>query len=80
MKNITITVDEEVARWARVWAAQRNTSLSRFVGELLRQRMIEEEGYESAMQRYRRRKPSPLKRAGRYPRRDELHARADLRR
>ena len=38
MKSITITVDEEVARWARVWAAQQNTSVSRLVGELLRQR------------------------------------------
>ena len=33
MKNVTITLDEEVARWARVMAAEQNTSVSRLVGE-----------------------------------------------
>lgn len=80
MKNITITVDEEVARWARVWAAQQNTSVSKIVGELLRQRMVEEKDYELAMRRYSRRKPVELKTSsGSYPKRDELHARTDLR-
>ena len=80
MKNVTITIDEEVARWARVWAAQQNTSVSRFVGELLRQRMTEEEDYELAMRRYGRRKPVELKAgSASYPKRDELHARTDLR-
>jgi hypothetical protein len=79
MKNITITVDEEVARWAKVWAAERNTSLSRLLGELLRQRMMEEKGYEQAMRQYLARKPVPLKTSGGYPGRNELHARADLR-
>ena len=80
MKNITITVDEEVARWARVWAAQQNTSVSRFVGDLLRQRMVEDGDYELAMRRYIRRKPMELKASSRsYPERDELHTRNDLR-
>ncbi len=75
MKNITITVDEEVARWARVWAAEQNTSVSRFVGDLLRRRMIEEQDYELAMRRYGRRKPVELKASSAsYPKRDELHA------
>jgi plasmid stability protein len=26
MKNVTINLDEEVARWARVWAARHDTS------------------------------------------------------
>ena len=80
VKNITITVDEEVAQWARIWAAQQNTSVSRFVGDLLLQRMIEEEDYELAMRRYSRRKPLALKASsGSHPKRDELHARTDLR-
>lgn len=81
MKNITITVPEEVAQWARVWAAQKNTSVSRLVGELLRQRMIEGQDYEVAMRRYARRKATELKASPRtsYPKRDELHARSDLR-
>jgi hypothetical protein len=39
MKNVTITLDEEVARWARICVAKQDTSLSRLVGELLREKM-----------------------------------------
>ena len=46
MKNVTITLDEEVARWARIMAAEQNTSVSRLVGELLREKMIEEQHYQ----------------------------------
>jgi hypothetical protein len=27
MKNVTITLDEEMARWARIMAAEQNTSV-----------------------------------------------------
>ena len=80
MRNVTITLDEEVARWARVRAAERNTSVSRLVGEMLRETMHREEEYGLAMQRYLGRAPTVLSEAGRgYPRRDELHERTDLR-
>jgi len=52
MKNVTITLEEDVARWARIRAAERDTSVSRFVGELLRERMVEERTYEAAMRDY----------------------------
>jgi hypothetical protein len=42
LKNVTITLDEDVARWARIWAAERDTSVSRLVGELLREKMLED--------------------------------------
>jgi hypothetical protein len=35
MKNVTITLDEETARWARVEAAKAGKSLSRWIGERL---------------------------------------------
>lgn len=75
MKNITTTVEDEVARWARVWAARSETSLSRLVSERLRCRMREDQGYEQAMQRYLAVQPTPLKAGGRYPKREELHER-----
>lgn len=79
-KNVTITLEEEVARWARVRAAERNTSVSRLVGELLREFMLEEESYDSAMRQYLSREPAPLRQPGSgYPKRDELHDRQDLR-
>lgn len=80
MKNVTITLDEEVARWARIRAAERNTSVSRLVGELLRQQMKDEQGYDAAMKRYLSRKPKRLKeREGSYPTREEIHDRGGLR-
>ncbi len=75
MKNVTITLDEDVARWARVWAARNDTSVSRLLGELLRERMLREEGYEAAMQQYLSVAPRPLKEGGRYPARVEIHER-----
>lgn len=80
MKNVTITLDEKIAAWARQNAAHRNISLSRFVGELLEKTMRESREYESAMREYLSRKPSPLKRPrARYPARDKLHERGCLR-
>ena len=37
MKNVTITLDEELARWARIEAARQTKSLSRLIAELLEQ-------------------------------------------
>lgn len=76
MKNVTITVDEKVARWARVWAAEKDTSLSRIVGDMLRERMEAEDGYGAAMRRALKREPVLLKEPGeRYPARESLHDR-----
>ena len=49
MKNMTITMDDGVAEWARLEAARRNTSVSRLVGELLAEKMRHDDAYERAM-------------------------------
>jgi plasmid stability protein len=79
MRNITISLDEKVARWVRVWAAEHDTSVSRFVGDLLQARMESEQSYQRAMKAFLARRPRELKTQGRYPSRDELHERAVLR-
>ena len=80
MKNVTVTLEEEVARWARIRAAERDTSLSRYLGELLRDQMREEERYEDAMSEYLSRPPTPLKKAHTsYPGREETHDRTGVR-
>lgn len=80
MKNVTITLDEETAAWARVHAARLNMSVSRMVGELLQRNMREHGEYDRAMRRFLARKPVQLKPAGaRYASRDELHDRQRLR-
>ncbi len=80
MKNVTITLDEDVARWARIRAAELDTSVSRMLGELLREQMSREVTYATEMQRYLVREPQRLSTPGdRYPSRAELHERSDLR-
>jgi len=78
LRNITITLEENVARWARLEAARKETSVSRLLGEILKQAMLEEDGYQRAMRRALARKPF-LKTDGRYLSREEVHDRANLR-
>ena len=81
MKNVTITLDEETAAWARVHAAERGMSVSRLVGEMLGQHMREVRDYDAAMRRFMAKRPVMLRRAGeRFPTRDELYDRPVLRR
>jgi hypothetical protein len=49
MKNITITMDEDVAEWVRIEAAKRNASISRLIGEWVAEKMRQEDAYEQAM-------------------------------
>jgi hypothetical protein len=80
MKNVTITLDEEVARWARIMAAKENTSVSRLVGEMLREKMLEEQNYQIAMQLYLSQSPKVLKSQGeKLPGREALYDRKGLR-
>jgi hypothetical protein len=78
LRNITVTLEEHVARWARLEAAGKDTSVSRLLGEILKQAMLEEDGYQLAMRRALARKPF-LKTDGRYLSRKEVHDRANLR-
>jgi hypothetical protein len=74
IKNITITLDDETATWARVRAAEQNKSLSRYLGELLNDTMRETHAYQDAMQRYLSRQPARLSEGTqRYPARDDLY-------
>jgi hypothetical protein len=78
LRNVTVTLEEDVARWARVEAARRDTSVSRLLGELLKERMSAQEGYARAMRRALGRKPF-LHGGGSYLTREEVHDRARLR-
>jgi len=54
LKNITITVSEEVARWARRKAAEENTSVSRLVGCMLENQMRISDDYWRAYRRWKK--------------------------
>jgi hypothetical protein len=77
VKNVTVTLDEETARWARVEAARRDVSLSSLLRDLLREHMGGRESYSGAKDRYLSREPQKL--GGPRPSREELHDRAGLR-
>ncbi len=52
LRNVTVTLEEEVAQWARIEAARQDTSVSRLLGALLRERMSAHGGVaEQAVER-----------------------------
>lgn len=76
MKNVTITVEDDVLRWAKVWAASHDTSVSRMLGEELRRKMLSEKQYERAKKRFQAKTPQHLKPVGTsYPDRESLYER-----
>jgi hypothetical protein len=80
MKNVTITLDEETARWARIEAARQGTSVSRLVGRLLRERREQETERLVALERFMQRPVKALKAEdGTYPDREALYDRPVLR-
>ena len=82
MKNVTISLNEKIARWARVKAAEQDKSLSRFLAELLEERMRDESDDRSKfLETFRAVKPIRLRESGEKLRtRDELYDRKLLRR
>jgi hypothetical protein len=80
MRNVTVTLDDETALWARLEAARRDISVSSLIRQLLTEHMGGQVAYEGAKARYLARRGSELSKQGRgYPRREALHDRADLR-
>ena len=78
MKNITITLPEDVARWLRVKAAENERSVSKWLAELLEDMQCQEDEYEVAMEQFltRAREPRKIKWIdGRKPTREELYDR-----
>jgi hypothetical protein len=80
VKNVTITLDPETAKWLRIQAAEENKSVSRFVGELLQQHMKDRTSYLRAMRSFLSKPPYKLREPGEpLPTREELHERTRLR-
>jgi len=80
MKNITVTLDTETATWVRVKAAEKNMSVSRFLGELLQQEMKQRVSYQRAMERFLSKPPFNIRDPGEpLPKREELYDRPRIR-
>jgi hypothetical protein len=78
MKNVTITVEESALEWARIEAAKRNSSVSRLVGEILAEKMRQEDAYAQAMRKATKFE-SWGKSDGNFLTRDEMYERAGFR-
>jgi hypothetical protein len=87
MKNVTISMDEDLASWARVEAAKAGKSVSAWIADLLMAKRsggarkgVDASGM-SAMERFL---AAPLVdlgyKDGKYPKREELYERESLRR
>jgi len=76
MKNVTVTMEDAVADWARMEAARRNTSVSRLLGELLAEKMRHDDAYERAMREALEFKSWGRSSEGRYPTREEIYDRS----
>jgi hypothetical protein len=72
MKNVTVTMDDRVAEWARLEAARRNTSVSRLVGEILAEKMRHDDAYERAMREALKFEPLPFE--GKFLTREQIYA------
>ncbi len=76
MKNVTITMDDSVADWARMEAARRNTSVSRLVGEMLAEKMRRTDAYQRGMQDWQNKDRRWSSDASAYPRRAAVDSRS----
>jgi hypothetical protein len=80
MKNVTIKLTDEAAEWIRIHAAERRTSVSQIVSQMIAERMRTSSAYEAARRHFMTRKLRPLSKPGeRYPTREELYDRPRVR-
>ena len=77
MKNVTVSMDDIVAEWARMEAARRNTSVSRLVGQMLAEKMRHDDAYERAMNEWRNRQRPYASDGAPYPRREPANLSSD---
>lgn len=80
VKNVTIKLSDEAAEWIRVHAAERKTSVSRTLGEMVEERMRASSQYDAARRHFLTRKLRPLKNPGEeYPKREDVYDRPRVR-
>lgn len=80
MKNVTVKLSDEAAEWIRIYAAERRTSVSRALGDMVEERIRATHQYEAARRHFMNRTLRPLKNAGEeYPKREELYDRPRVR-
>ena len=75
MKKITVSMSEDLARWARGWAAENETSVSGLLSQLLQEKRERESRYQTAYQEFLAERPVALSDGSAYPSRESLYER-----
>jgi hypothetical protein len=75
MRNVTISLNDELARWTRVKAAEADKSVSAFIAALLVREQEKDDAYERAMRNHFTRETHQLRRdpTERLPAREETY-------
>jgi hypothetical protein len=80
MRNVTISLNDDTARWARVRAAEADKSLSRFIADLIERERSRAADSGAAVQQFLARPTYPIRQPGEpLPKREELYDRPGLR-
>jgi hypothetical protein len=74
-KKVTVTLSEEAARWVSEQAAERKTSVSKFVGRLIEEKMRQTDDYWRAYEAIKKIEPIPGFDASKRGTRDEIYER-----
>ena len=74
-RNLTVQLDDDVIKHAKVLAARRGTSVSALVAAELERLVADDDRYEDAYRRAQRALAGTASRGGRRWRRDDLHDR-----
>ncbi len=74
-RNVTIKISDEAILWARRQAAEKNTSVSRLVGEMLERQMRLSDEYWRAFDHWKKNKPVAASGAAERLSREDVHER-----
>ena len=75
MRNVTVSLADELVRWARVWAAEHDTSVSSMLSQILKEKMEKENRYLAAMKDFLSLEARELSDGSAYPTRESLYDR-----
>lgn len=75
MKNVTVSLPEETASWARVWAAKKGMSVSAALSELLDEKRKQDQTLTNAFDVFLSVPARDLNSGNEYHARDELYER-----
>jgi hypothetical protein len=75
MKNITVALPEQTARWVRVWAAEQNKSVSAALAELIEEKKREGSMRRRSLESFFGSGPANISGGQPYPSRESLHER-----